>query len=175
MQDELLYMRAKGLSWKDIEEADQANERRENAAICMLILAIFGLGCFLVVKLYTLLETTAASEFFVSPEDRPGVLNHTHEWLGALSAEPEAQIMMVEPDDGSSPDPGSRSGSSSAGFATRERIRPRRSAPFPLTSPLLRRARRRRCSALGMPRTRRTCLLHCRTRPKTRNSSDATD
>ncbi|KAL1418615.1 hypothetical protein MTO96_005649 [Rhipicephalus appendiculatus] len=128
-QEELLYMRAKGLSWKEIEEAGQARERRENAAVCLLILGIAGLGCFLVVRLYTILETTAPTEFFVSPEDKPGVLNHTHKWPGALSAARAARVGMVEPEDGSSPGPGSRSGSSSSEFDPEERIRPRRRRP----------------------------------------------
>ncbi|XP_054933367.1 uncharacterized protein [Dermacentor andersoni] len=84
-QEELLYMRAKGLSWKHIEEAEKAGERRRRAAAFMLFLTCGSLGCFLCVRLYTVGDTTTESDFFV-PTDKPGVLNSTHEWPSALPA-----------------------------------------------------------------------------------------
>ncbi|XP_065304720.1 uncharacterized protein [Dermacentor albipictus] len=84
-QEELLYMRDKGLSWKHIEEAEKAGERRRRAAAFMLFLVCGSLGCFLCVRVYTVGDTTTESDFFV-PTDKPGVLNSTHEWPSALPA-----------------------------------------------------------------------------------------
>ncbi|XP_077507698.1 uncharacterized protein LOC144118725 isoform X2 [Amblyomma americanum] len=82
-QEELLYMRIKGLSWKDVEEADKARARRKKAAAYAVFLMLSGLLCFLLVRAYPADETTSpSSEFFVST-DKPGVLNSTHEWLDA--------------------------------------------------------------------------------------------
>ncbi|XP_077507696.1 uncharacterized protein LOC144118724 [Amblyomma americanum] len=82
-------MRIKGLSWKDVEEADKARARRKKAAAYAAFLMLSGLLCFLLVRAYqryqelTADETTSpSSEFFVST-DKPGVLNSTHEWLDA--------------------------------------------------------------------------------------------
>lgn len=51
-EEQLLYMRGKGLDYKGVEEAEKAHVRRKRAAAFLVVLALAVLFVFLLIKVY---------------------------------------------------------------------------------------------------------------------------